>query len=241
MIFKPGINRDGYFTSENLLQQVEHAIDIFEGKTKGNSQGLFLFDNAPSHQKRAGDALSSRKMPKGIFGPNFTSIRLITCHAAPRASWTHSKDAPRMRHGVNPLTGENQSFYFSEDHPTMPGWFKGMENIIQERGLWPETGLLADCPGSKCPPGSNNCCCHTLLFHKPDFVSQKSALQESVERRGHLCDFYPKYHCELNFIEQYWGAAKLGFRKAGRAATIEEMKTKVLACLDKIPVDQIRR
>ena len=37
-------------------------------------------------------------MPKGIFGPNFTSIRLITCHAAPRASWTHSKDAPRMQH-----------------------------------------------------------------------------------------------------------------------------------------------
>ena len=52
MIFKPGINHNGYFTSENLLQQVEHAIDIFEGKTKGNSQGLFLFDNAPSHQKR---------------------------------------------------------------------------------------------------------------------------------------------------------------------------------------------
>ena len=109
-------------------------------------------------------------MPKGIFGPNFTSIRLITCQAALRASWTHSKDAPRMRHDVNPLTGENQSFYFSEDHPTMPGWFKGMENIIQEHGLWPETGLLADCPGSKCPPGSNNCCCHTLLFNQPDFV-----------------------------------------------------------------------
>ena len=90
-----------------------------------------------------------------------------------------------------------------------------MENIIQKHGLWPETGLLTDCPGSKCPPSSNNCCCHTLLFHEPDFVSQKSALQESVERCGPLCDFYPKYHCELNFIEHYWGAAKLGFHKAG--------------------------
>jgi hypothetical protein len=45
---------------------VDYAIDIFEGKTKGNSQGLFLFDNAPSHRKRAGDALSSKRMPKGI-------------------------------------------------------------------------------------------------------------------------------------------------------------------------------
>ena len=29
VIFKPGINRDGYFTAENLLQQVDCAIDIF--------------------------------------------------------------------------------------------------------------------------------------------------------------------------------------------------------------------
>jgi hypothetical protein len=50
----------------DLLRQVDHAIDIFEGKTNGNSQGLFLFDNAPSHQKRAADALSAKKMPKGI-------------------------------------------------------------------------------------------------------------------------------------------------------------------------------
>jgi hypothetical protein len=74
IIFKPGINRDGYFTADDLLRQVDYAIDIFEGKTKGNSQGLFLFDNAPSHQKRAADALSARKMPKGIFGPDFTPL-----------------------------------------------------------------------------------------------------------------------------------------------------------------------
>jgi hypothetical protein len=41
-------------------------------------------------------------------------------------------------------------------------------------------------------------------------------------------------------MEQYWGAAKLHFRTAGRGATIEEMKKKVLDCLDDIPLDQIR-
>jgi hypothetical protein len=55
-----------------------------------------------------------------------------------------------MCQGVNPLTGEDQSFYFDEEHPSMKGWFKGMEQIIRECGLWPETGLLADCP-KKCP------------------------------------------------------------------------------------------
>ena len=65
--FKPGLNRDGYFDSKKLIDQVETAIDIFEGKTKGFAQGLFIFDNAPSHQKRADNALSARKMPKSLL------------------------------------------------------------------------------------------------------------------------------------------------------------------------------
>ena len=97
----------------------------------------------------------------------------------------------------------------------MPGWFKGMEVIICERGLWPEGGLLAQCGNFRCPPGRADCCCRRLLFLQPDFLDQKPLLQEFIERRHHLCDFYPKYHCELNFIEQYWGAVKLCFWVAG--------------------------
>jgi hypothetical protein len=65
MFFKAGKNQDGYFDGEDLLQQVENAIDIFKAKSNGFATGLFLFNNAPSHQKRAPDALSARKMPKG--------------------------------------------------------------------------------------------------------------------------------------------------------------------------------
>jgi len=123
----------------------------------------------------------------------------------------------------------------------MPGWFKGMEQIIQECGLWPAEGLNAQCPNFHCPPGCTDCCCWRLLFLQPDFVGNKSQLQELIKPHGHLCDFYPKYHCELNFIEQYWGAAKLCFQSMGHAATINKMEKTVVSCLDDIPLVQIWR
>jgi hypothetical protein len=51
-----------------------------------------------------------------------------------------------------------------------------MEEIIRECGLWPEDGLLAECPGFKCPvleaaDGEASCCCRRMLFNQDDFVS----------------------------------------------------------------------
>ncbi len=66
-MFKPGKNRDGYFGTEEIIAQVDCAIDIFEHKTNGLAQGLFMFDNAPSHQKCGDDAISSTKMVKSAF------------------------------------------------------------------------------------------------------------------------------------------------------------------------------
>jgi hypothetical protein len=223
IIFKAGKNRDGYFASDDVLLQVDKAIDIFEDRTQGFATGLFLFDNAPSHQKRADDALSARKMPKGA-----------------NEGWTHRPGGARMRNATLP-GGESQALYYSDDHPTMPGWFKGMEQIIRERGLWPEQGLLAQCPGFKCENSRTDCCCRRLLFTQPDFIAQKSRLEELVTSRGHICDFYPKYHCELNFIEQYWGASKYRYRSSPRTANILEMEKNMIACLDDVPLLQIIR
>lgn len=135
-----------------------------------------------------------------------------------------------------------QDFYFPDDHPTKAGWFKGMELIIRERGLWPEgRGLNAQCEGFKCELGKTDCCCRRLLFTQPDFVNQKSYLEELITSRGHICDFYPKYHCELNFIEQYWGAAKLAYRTTPKTSDMKEMEGNVKACLDDVPHIQIQR
>lgn len=66
-------------------------------------------------------------------------------------------------------------------------------------------------------------------------------LEEFIASRGHICDFYPKYHCELNFIEQYWGAAKVQYRNSARTAKIDEMERNVLSCLNDVPLLQIRQ
>ena len=142
-----------------------------------------------------------------------------------------------MHNSINPLTGEQQSFYFSDNHPHYLGWFKGVEQIIHEHGLWPDTSLSIECTGPKCPLGLASCCCHHLLYSQPNFMLQKPLLQEYIESCGHLCDYYPKYHCELNFIKQYWGAVKLWFHIAGCAKTLREMERKMLRCLDDIPLE----
>ena len=119
------------------------------------------------------------------------------------ATWQHQKDGPKMRSTTFGPNNTPQDLYFPDDHPMMPGWFKGMENIIKERGLWPAGGLNAQCDGFKCESGKTDCYCQHLLFSQEDFANQNSHLEEFINSRGHICDFYPKYHCELNFIEQY--------------------------------------
>jgi len=49
--FKAGKNRNGYFDNDDLIQQVELSMDIFEDKTHSFKRALFLFSNATSHQK----------------------------------------------------------------------------------------------------------------------------------------------------------------------------------------------
>ena len=53
-----------------------------------------------------------------------------------------------------------------------------------------------------------NYCARKILSIQPDFQDQKGALEEIIKESGHLCIFYSKFHCELNFIEYFWDAVK---------------------------------
>src|SRR6266542_1258644 len=52
------------------------------------------------------------------------------------------------------------------------------------------------------------CYARRVISLKSDFLTQKGTIEKLIKKAGHMCIFYPKFHCELNFIERYWGACK---------------------------------
>jgi hypothetical protein len=60
------------------------------------------------------------------------------------------------------------------------------------------------------PPDSDikYCCVYNVLSKQQDFLEEKPLIQKYLESCSHKCTFLPKFHCELNPIEMYWGYGK---------------------------------
>lgn len=56
---------------------------------------------------------------------------------------------------------------------------------------------------------SHWCCMRKVLSLQSNFLAEIPRLQEVIERAGHKCYFLPKFHCELNPIEMFWGWVKI--------------------------------
>ena len=97
------------------------------------------------------------------------------------------------------LDGETRKVQKMQDNNGVP---KGIMAILKERNIWPEGRFVLQCK-DRCI--STSCCAKTLLANQPDFLAQTSVIEETVKRGGHTVSFYPKFHCETNFIERYWG------------------------------------
>ena len=243
VLFKPGKNRDGYFDSEDIIKQTNNAMDIIQ-KHFPDEDHVFIFDNATTHMKRADDALSARKMPKftPAEGKNW-GVSVTERDAAGNIIYSQDgkpKKVFRCMTDAHLPNGEPQPLYFPEGHPRA-GIFKGMSVILEERGLVAESKLRAECKGFKCIPGWNSCCMRRVLFNQPDFVMVKSLLEEACAERGFQMLFLPKFHCELNFIEQCWGFAKRIYRQYPPSKDENELRKNLLSALESIPLTTMRR
>jgi hypothetical protein len=130
----------------------------------------------------------------------------------------------------------SQPMVFPAGHPTNPNEPKGIKMVLIERSLHQEH-LRGKC--QKCEAGAIACCNKRVLESQPDFQEQKSLVQETIESAGHLCIFLPKFHCELNFIEFYWGAVKRYLRE-NCDYTFNTLKTNLPIAMRSVQLDTIR-
>lgn len=153
-------------------------------------QAPFLFDNATSHSAFADDGLRANRMNKGWGGKQ----------GLLRDRYYLDADGNRIVQSMS----FGHDIKLSKDKWGEP---KGLQVVLQERGLWPKFGLYLDCTTRKSlmkdqrkHSTAGDCCARGLLSQQPDFLAQKGRVQEVVEAGGHMVLFYPKFHCELNWI-----------------------------------------
>jgi hypothetical protein len=63
---------------------------------------------------------------------------------------------------------------------------------------------------------------------------------KSLEAAGHLCLFLPKFHCEFNLIEYFWGMVKK-YLSNNCDYTFDTLKENMLKALASIPLHNICR
>lgn len=167
----PGANKDGYFTVEDIKAQAMQAITIAQTRWP-EIDHILVYDNATTHRKREDGCLSARHMPKKPSGstnrktksgedPNFM-VEVNKRDADGKLLYNPhgnlQKEKIRMT-GALFSDGTPQPLYFPADHPQYPNKFKGMKEIIEERGLHQFATLPAECKQFKCADTQANCCC----------------------------------------------------------------------------------
>jgi hypothetical protein len=230
-----GKNHEGYWTGEHFVKQVSilqytlftllkikycqlrtKIIPAFERAHGAGYQALFLIDNSQGHSAYAEDALLTSRM-----------------NVNPGGKQAHMRDGWYDHDGRT----VSQSMVYPSDHPQFPNQPKGIKAVLIERGLY-KSGCRGRC--EKCNPDVDVACCNKhVLERQPDFQQQKSLVQETIEQSGHMCIFLPKFHCELNPIEFFWGRVKKYLRD-NCDYTFDTLKKNMPLALASVSVNTIR-
>ncbi|THV01839.1 hypothetical protein K435DRAFT_654565 [Dendrothele bispora CBS 962.96] len=245
VIFRPGKNRDGYFDNDDIIKQAEVAIEILKTDYPDEDH-VFVYDNATTHMKRPPEAPSAKKMPKNTPKDMLHNwgVEVTSKDSNGRTIFRPDGKPWKERVPMGPgkfKDGTSQSFYFPVGHPKA-GLFKGMAEILKERGYGDWSKVRYECKGFHCDPAlKGDCCCRQKLFNEPDFTNGKSYLELACEKAGFQVLFLPKFHCELNFIEQCWGRAKWHYRLLPESSKEEDLERNMIQSLEMIEIEEIRR
>jgi hypothetical protein len=244
VLFKAGKSCDGYFTNEEILEHATTAMDLLS-KYYPEDNHVLVFDNAPTHLKRPDNALSASKMSLHPTKPQHQLFGLDVNVLGSNGKPVYGPDGKLLKQRVpmadTVVNGVPQSLYFNpQDGTGCATVFKGMARLLTERGI-NISGLKRQCPDFKCADPDADCCIRRILWNQPDFVNVKSCLEEHCEVRGFHVLFLPKFHCELNFIEQCWGMAKRIYRLNPLLSSVSDLEKNMLTALDSVDLASMRR
>ena len=110
VIIHPGVNKDGYFTNDDLADQTKKMLKIFEVLHPGCT-ALVAYDNSSNHHAMAKDALVAKRLNLKDGGKNVPRFR---------DGWFLDANGVRIVQSMTTAAG-NQ---------------KGIKSILQERGLF---------------------------------------------------------------------------------------------------------
>jgi hypothetical protein len=74
------------------------------------------------------------------------------------------------------------------------------------------------------------------MYSQPDFANVESVLEASCCAQDFDVIFLPKFHCELNFIEQCWGFAKRIYCMKDSSLSTAALEKNVIDSLDAVPM-----
>lgn len=208
---------------------------------------MLIYDNATTHTKRPAGVPSASKMPMKPSDKFYVEVSVtnpVTGKLVYASDGKVLKEKVKMQNGKF-ADGTEQEFYYADTHedPTLAGKFKGMRTILEERKI--------DVRGKKCQCGktfpqkcdeSKTCCIRQILYNQPDFSGSRSQLEIFASTHYDIdVIFLPKFHCELNPIEQCWGYAKRRYRLYDASTKEDDLERNLLSSLEAVPLVSIRR
>ena len=243
-----GSSDDGWWNAEKMVKQTEKAITIFNKAFPGDI-AVFAFDNSSGHACKAKDALVANRMNLRPGGKQ------------PEMHDTMWGDG--IRQSMVFKEGDTDWVTGLPIDREFIGKPKGIKRVLQERGLWRDK-LKKQCGREKkkkssfeervfeetmeqyqarvadrCEAGKD-CCALRILEAQDDFRGEVSLLETTILQAGHEVIFYPKFHCELNYIEFYWAALKR-YTRDNCKYSFPELESTVREGMDNVGLKSIRR